>query len=317
MPPTSPTQVLAHFNEGRMAEALAGATDLLAHLPDLRDVRLVAASAAMRQGELALAFGHLRQALRRSPGDEDARRLMSDVLRTPVGRLLRFLLVAGIRQVIDVGANVGQFAAGLRQAGYAGPIVSFEPAAEALPGLRARSLGDPLWAIRECALGDRNGTAALHVAGNAGDSSSLLGVLPATAALVPQMAQATMCEVRVERLDSHAAALSLRERPTLLKIDVQGAEDAVLCGAGDALGDMVAIHAELSVVPLYEGQRLMHEIVGDLGASGFRLVDLEPYMIDPKDACLMQVNATFVRHGVALSPILRALVDEPAAEPRQ
>ncbi|MBL8670239.1 MAG: FkbM family methyltransferase, partial [Alphaproteobacteria bacterium] len=180
----------------------------------------------------------------------------------------------------------------------------------------ARAQGDPAWIVRDCALGDREGTAELRLAGATADSSSLLSVLPETAALVPQMAQAASSTVRVERLDAHAAALSLRERRTLLKIDVQGAEDAVLRGAGAALGDMVAIYTELSVVPLYQGQRLMHEIVTDLRARGFRLVDIEPYMIDPRDACLLQVNATFVRDDVALDPILQSLVDEPCAEPR-
>jgi hypothetical protein len=55
----------------------------------------------------------------------------------------------------------------------------------------------------------------------------------------------------------------------LLKIDIQGGELDVFRGGGDALANAVAIHTEVSFVPLYEGQPVLGDIDLDLRARGF------------------------------------------------
>jgi hypothetical protein len=56
-----------------------------------------------------------------------------------------FLRSRNVDLVIDVGANVGQYAASLRKAAHAGWIVSFEPVAAAYEELAALANKDPLW----------------------------------------------------------------------------------------------------------------------------------------------------------------------------
>lgn len=50
----------------------------------------------------------------------------------------------GINVVLDVGANVGQFAHALRGIGFAGRIISFEPVGRDFAVLRMRMRKDPL-----------------------------------------------------------------------------------------------------------------------------------------------------------------------------
>ena len=56
---------------------------------------------------------------------------------------------------------------------------------------------------------------------------------------------------------------------TLLKLDVQGFEDQVLAGAAESLEKISAILIEVSLVPLYKGQKSYLEILGELRARGF------------------------------------------------
>jgi precorrin-6B methylase 2 len=47
--------------------------------------------------------------------------------------------------VLDIGANDGRYAMEMREAGWAGKIVSFEPNPEAYNRLAARMSHDPAW----------------------------------------------------------------------------------------------------------------------------------------------------------------------------
>src|SRR5271155_5120319 len=79
--------------------------------------------------------------------------------------------------ILDVGANSGQYATGLRRAAFKGRIVSFEPLSGPFSLLERKASKDPLWVCRQCALGDFDGTISINVAGNAGASSSVLPML--------------------------------------------------------------------------------------------------------------------------------------------
>src|SRR4051794_15879966 len=65
--------------------------------------------------------------------------------------------------VIDVGANVGQYATRLRQAGYSGRIVSFEPLPDAFADLARAAADDPLWDVRNAALGSCEDEIEFHI----------------------------------------------------------------------------------------------------------------------------------------------------------
>src|SRR5215471_13906702 len=81
------------------------------------------------------------------------------LVRTPFSSddagLRQMLTHLGISVVFDVGAHVGQYATRLRNIGYRGRIVSFEPQAAAFAELSEKAMLDPQWEVIRLALGDR------------------------------------------------------------------------------------------------------------------------------------------------------------------
>src|SRR5215831_3678983 len=78
-----------------------------------------------------------------------------DVTRSsPLTHRMQLIEKYAIDLVLDVGANTGQFARQLRQYGYTGRIVSFEPLRAALLQLQTQAARDPAWEVWPYALGD-------------------------------------------------------------------------------------------------------------------------------------------------------------------
>ena len=69
----------------------------------------------------------------------------------------------GINVVLDVGANVGQYGTGLRNVGYTGRIVSFEPLSTEFKQLSAKATADGAWQSLNFALGDVDGSSEINV----------------------------------------------------------------------------------------------------------------------------------------------------------
>ena len=183
----------------------------------------------------------------------------------------------------------------LRELGYRGRIVSFEPLAAAHATLSEEARSDPNWNIApRLALGERNGAVELKISANS-VSSSLLAMLPSHLAAAPESAPCAVETVPLATLDDALAPFLGADETALLKIDVQGAEDRVLAGSACTLPRIAAIQAELSLVPLYEGQALMHDIVELLRGRGYELADVQPAFIDPRDGRLLQLDGLFLR----------------------
>jgi FkbM family methyltransferase len=197
----------------------------------------------------------------------------------------------GIPVVYDVGANRGQYALDLRQHGYAGEIVSFEPVRAAYLQLVEASEHDAAWSHQQVALGGEEGEIEIHVASNLA-SSSLLEMRDAHRAAAPSVTVDASEVVRVARLDTLVEGDT---RPCLLKIDVQGFEDRVLDGAGETLKRAALVECELSIAPLYDGQADFRAMIDRLDDAGFALVDLDPFFYDPADGRVLSVDAIFAR----------------------
>jgi FkbM family methyltransferase len=182
----------------------------------------------------------------------------------------------GIDAVIDVGANRGQYAQRLRAAGWRGPILSLEPIPEVNRDLAALAAGDPLWEVPPpVALGAVSGEVALEVSAES-DMSSTLPQSGLLRAISPSSAVLRRIVVPQRRLDELAEFGARPWRRLFVKIDVQGAEPAVLCGMAGLWDRVQGLQLEMALLPLYEGERPWLELVADLASRGFA-----PYLLFP------------------------------------
>lgn len=198
--------------------------------------------------------------------------------------------------VLDIGANRGQFATGLRKRGYSGRIVSFEPLSEPFSELRNNASKDPLWDCWQYALGDVDGTISVNVAGNSAESSSVLPMLKSHQDVFPAANYVGSEEVPIHRLDSVAAEILRPEDRIFLKIDVQGFEKHVLAGAQSTVSDRcIGMQLELSFLPLYEGGMLIREALDLAYSTGFTLTGMMPCFIDIRNGRMLQADGIFFR----------------------
>lgn len=174
--------------------------------------------------------------------------------------------------VIDAGANKGQFSLAVRSVSPSTEIIAFEPLVDAGAVLQTGFHGDPKFSVRTVALGASHDRVGLYVTAS-DDSSSLLPVGPQQVKLFPSSRVIGHQEVTVESLDSQMENVELPS-DTLLKIDVQGGEFALLRGASETLKRISHVYVELSFVALYDGQSLASEVIGLLATEGFQLCDV-------------------------------------------
>ncbi len=213
--------------------------------------------------------------------------------------LALFLEQRRIPLVVDVGANVGQFASNLFRSGYKGRILSFEPFPDARAELLRAAAAHARWTIGPAvALGKESSTALLHVAANS-ISSSLLPMESLQIEAAPHSAEIGSIPVDVRRLDDVLASLQIAENRFFLKLDTQGTEKAILEGASAALHRIAGIKIELTFAPLYTGQPLFHEVYEFIRTRGFEPWDITPGFRDDRTGRLLQSDFVFLRSDEA------------------
>jgi len=219
-----------------------------------------------------------------------------NVQTSEAAKMQRLLAYHNIDLVFDIGANIGQYAKSLRELGYSGRIVSFEPLSSAYSQLKAVSKKDPLWEIApQTAIGNQEGEIIINIAGNS-QSSSALPMLDAHLESAPESAYSGSETVKLSRLDTLAKDYIKSETKSIfLKIDVQGLEKQVIEGATAILPLVKGIKLELSLVPLYEGQVLFKEMIDIIEKLGYELYGIEPGFTAEKTGRMLQMDGIFFK----------------------
>jgi FkbM family methyltransferase len=218
-----------------------------------------------------------------------------NAFNVPAYQTVQALKAHNINVVFDIGANIGQFAIELREYGYMGKIVSFEPLPQAYQGLISRADGDEHWIVHpQCAVGAAAGEIEINVAANSA-SSSILPMLSAHETSAPHAKYTHKERVTLITLDSVLEQYAAEEDNIFIKIDTQGYEWAVLDGAEQALNQSKGVLLELSLIPLYEGQKLWLDLVNRLVANNYFTFAIQPGFTDTKTGQTLQVDGLFFK----------------------
>lgn len=210
-------------------------------------------------------------------------------------RILEFFSTYKIDTVLDVGANIGQYALWLRECGYRHRIISFEPLSEAYSHLLINSKNDPNWIIApRMAIGNEEGKKSINISGNS-VSSSILKMTNTHIKGAPESVYISSEEVYINKLDNIWGTFLKNKNNIFIKIDVQGYESQVLEGAINILPKIKGVQIELSLVPLYENQLLFLGMLDYITNLGFELWDISPGFRDIQSGKLLQFDGIFFR----------------------
>ena len=198
--------------------------------------------------------------------------------------------------VFDVGANRGQYARGLRELGYDGWIVSFEPVKAVYETLAASFEGDVRWLGVRCALGEEETQITLNVPLESSQHSSVLSPV----AEWPMRREV----VQMHRLDGFVSELPMgmsRER-CFLKMDTQGFDLSVFRGAAGILDSIIGLQSELAVRALYADMPLVGEALEVYDGAAYVLDGIYETYRSGSDAGLVELDAIFHRDASMPGP---------------
>lgn len=191
--------------------------------------------------------------------------------------------------VLDIGANDGGYATELRQSGWTGPLVSFEPQPGTFGRLRQRFAGDFQWSGHQVGLGSEDAVLTMNI--------HEMDVLSSFLQKIETSENAQQVEVEVKRMDGILdGILGIHSRP-FVKIDTQGFELEIIKGFGSRATGVIGWQLEMSVEPLYQNQPKMEEVIGLMRSLGFSLWKILPGLRDPLTLQSFEFDGIFFKRG--------------------
>ena len=182
--------------------------------------------------------------------------------------------------VFDIGVGFGTYS--LYQLFPDAFYHLIEPTPESRPHLEriARSLSCEIHAL---ALGDRDGEARLEVRTDIQGST-----------LLEEVGEREVLRFETVPINRFDTLFPMVDRPSLAKIDVQGAEMMVLRGMTGRLAEIDALIVETSTIATVKGGAEVAEVVGFMRDHGFVMADVLGLKRRPLDSVTAQLDLLFV-----------------------
>ena len=214
-------------------------------------------------------------------------------LKNDYKRRLKIINNNNINLLFDIGANTGQYARKMRNLGFKGKIISFEPLNDVFAILKQAAAHDRNWIVNNYALGNEDSTGVINVSQKS-DCSSILNMMPEHKESASGLEYVAQQEIEIKKLDTVFNSFTGKSDNVMIKIDTQGFEKNVIDGAVGSLGGIRIIQIEMSIVPMYENEMLFVEMIGYLKNKGFQLYSLENGHYNRNTGQLLQVDGIFV-----------------------
>ena len=199
--------------------------------------------------------------------------------------------------VLDVGANYGQYGTMLRDAGYRGRIVSFEPVSASYQRLQQAAAKDGSWDTYNFALGSTEREQEIHVTA-ASDFASFLPPSEFSKNTFGEVVAIAKTErVQIKRLDDVFATVTKKQKQARihLKMDTQGYDLDVFKGAQNSLPNIISLQSELSVLPVYESMPDYIESLTTYRNAGFEVTGMFPVSHDGATLMVIEFDCVLRR----------------------
>ncbi len=203
----------------------------------------------------------------------------------------------GIKYVIDIGANTGQFAESLYDFGYKGKVISFEPGDVAYQELLERSEKYPNWTVAEkCAIGAADGEIEINITDDS-VFSSVLEIKDNFASDLPKAKIVRTEKVPIYAIDSIIDKyIDPSERNIVLKIDTQGYEKEVITGAAKTIKRVKGVDIEIPFYAIYENTKFtFYDIIDLMKKEGFQPYSINTEGVDLATGRVNTVDGLFFR----------------------
>lgn len=189
--------------------------------------------------------------------------------------------------VMDIGANDGRYVSEIREAGWHGPIASFEPQPAAYQRLEQTLADDPQWKGYQIGLGSEDATLTMNV--------HEMDVLSSFLEKHETLENSKTIDLPVKRADMILdEVLAGRKRP-FVKMDTQGFEMEIIKGFGDRTKDVIGWQLEMCIQPLYQNQPTIEQVIAMMRDLGFSLWRVLPGFRDSKTLQAFELDGIFFR----------------------